>query len=707
MHGGDIYFTEEKLLDVSANINPFGIPESVMTAIRDALPEIVHYPDREQRKLRKAIADYHKIPEDWIICGNGGADVLFRTVQTIRPGHALIPVPTFTEYEKALQENSCHVTHWKMEMPDFSITEKLLPELEKNNYDFLVLCNPNNPTGLCIERDLLLEILKICRERHIFVLLDECFFDMTDLHAEEFSMIREIQDFPNLFILKSLTKLYAIPGLRSGYGICSDPELIRSIRATGQPWSVNTLASAAGCAILEQGESYRISFLEFLEQERNFLAGELKQFNFNVWDSRANYLFFQAKQYPDLDQKLLTDKILIRHCDSYPVLDKSYYRIAVRTHEENLYLLNALKKLKHAKSIMIMGTMSSAGKSFVTAGLCRIFHQDGYKTAPFKSQNMALNSYITQDGSEMGRAQVMQAEAAGILPDVRMNPILLKPTSEKGSQIIVNGKVFDSMTAKEYYQHKQEFVPVIQDAYESLAQEYDVIVLEGAGSPAEINLKQVDIVNMGMAEISDSPVILVGDIDRGGVFASLYGTIALLDAHEKSRIKGMVINKFRGDPEILEPGLKMLEELTGIPVLGVLPYTELDLDDEDSLSERLSKHTIRQNAVLDIAVIKFPRISNFTDFKILESLEHISVRYVSGLQELQNPDLILLPGTKNTISDLLWMRQNGLEAGILKAHEKGTVLFGICGGYQMLGKNLSDPEQIEQGGTVRGMGLCN
>ena len=362
---------------------------------------------------------------------------------------------------------------------------------------------------------------------------------------------------------------------------------------------------------------------------------------------------------------------------------------------------------KSAKSIMIMGTMSSAGKSFVTAGLCRIFYQDGYKTAPFKSQNMALNSYITKDCLEMGRAQVMQAEAAGILPDVRMNPILLKPTSENGAQIIVNGKVFDSMTAKEYYQHKQEFVPVIQDAYESLAQEYDVIVLEGAGSPTEINLKQVDIVNMGMAEISDSPVILVGDIDRGGVFASLYGTIALLEEHEKKRIKGMIINKFRGDPEILNPGLRMLEDLTGIPVLGVLPYTILDLDDEDSLSERLSKHTVKQNAILDIAVIQFPRISNFTDFKILESIENISVRYVSRLQELQNPDLIILPGTKNTIADLLWMRQNGLEAGILKAHEKGAVIFGICGGYQMLGKTLSDPDQIEQGGEVRGMGLCN
>ncbi|MDE6658348.1 MAG: cobyric acid synthase, partial [Oscillospiraceae bacterium] len=339
----------------------------------------------------------------------------------------------------------------------------------------------------------------------------------------------------------------------------------------------------------------------------------------------------------------------------------------------------------------------------------RVFYQDGYKTAPFKSQNMALNSYITENHLEMGRAQVMQAESAGIKPDIRMNPILLKPTSEKGSQIILNGEVFGNMNAKEYYQKKQEFIPYIKNAYESLAQDYDIIVLEGAGSPAEINLKEVDIVNMGMAKISNSPVILVGDIDRGGVFASLYGTVALLDEQEKKLIKGFIINKFRGDVEILKSGLTMLENLTGIPVLGVLPYADLDLDDEDSLSERLFKHEIKQNALLDIAIIQFPRISNFTDFQALERIESISVRYVSKLQELQNPDMIILAGTKNTISDLLWLRQNGLESGILKAHEKGCVIFGICGGFQMLGNKISDIDCIEtqQGGAVRGLQLLD
>lgn len=354
MHGGDIYFTEEKLLDFSANLNPFGVPEVVMTAIQGALPEIVHYPDREQRKLRRAIAEYHKIPQDWIICGNGGADVLFRTVQAIRPAHALIPVPTFTEYEKALRENSCEVTHWAMKLPDLKITEDLIPELKTNDYDFLVLCNPNNPTGLCIDRELLFRILELCRERNIFILLDECFFDMTTPDAENFSMIRHLQEFRNLLILKSMTKLYAIPGLRLGYGICSDPELIRAIRQIGQPWSVNTLASVAGCAILEHGEASRVQFLEFLEQEREFLAGELRKLNFQVWDSRANYIFFKIKnnfnnsknfKNFNLNQQLLEHHILIRNCDSYPLLDESYDRIAVRTHAENLYLLECLREI--------------------------------------------------------------------------------------------------------------------------------------------------------------------------------------------------------------------------------------------------------------------------------------------------------------------------------------------------------------------------
>ncbi len=358
-----------------------------------------------------------------------------------------------------------------------------------------------------------------------------------------------------------------------------------------------------------------------------------------------------------------------------------------------------------AKAIMIQGTTSNAGKSLLCAGLCRIFKQDGYTVAPFKSQNMALNSYITQDGLEMGRAQVMQAEAAGVPPDVRMNPVLLKPTSDEGSQVIVNGEVRGNMGAREYFAHKTELIPDIMHAYDSLSQEYDIIVIEGAGSPAEINLKSQDIVNMGMAKLAKAPVLIVGDIDRGGVFAALAGTMLLLEEDEKKLVKGTVINKFRGDPSILEPGLRQLEQIVRVPVAGVIPYLHIDVDDEDSLTDRFERKP--QNALIDIAVIRFPRISNFTDFNPLEYVDGVGVRYVGSVGELGRPDLVILPGTKNTMADLVWLRESGLEASVLKYAAEGFPVLGVCGGYQMLGVSLADPYGVEHGGKMAGMGLLS
>ena len=356
-----------------------------------------------------------------------------------------------------------------------------------------------------------------------------------------------------------------------------------------------------------------------------------------------------------------------------------------------------------AKTIMIQGTMSNAGKSLLTAGLCRIFRQDGYRVAPFKSQNMALNSYITSEGLEMGRAQVMQAEAAGIEPSVLMNPILLKPTNDTGSQVIVNGEVLGTMSARDYFKYKKNLVPDIMKAFRALAEKNDIIVIEGAGSPAEINLKTDDIVNMGMAKMADAPVLLAGDIDRGGVFAQLYGTVELLEPEERKRIRGLIINKFRGDKTILDPGIEMLEEKCGIPVVGVAPYLDIQVEDEDSLTERFDRG--QETGLIDIAVIRIPRISNFTDFNPLESIPGVSLRYVKHTSDLKNPDVIILPGTKNTMEDLRWLRESGMEALILKAADRGTLIFGICGGYQMLGETLSDPHGVEAGGSMRGMGL--
>ncbi|MBE6908492.1 MAG: cobyric acid synthase [Ruminococcaceae bacterium] len=360
--------------------------------------------------------------------------------------------------------------------------------------------------------------------------------------------------------------------------------------------------------------------------------------------------------------------------------------------------------MRRAKCIMVQGTMSGVGKSLLCTALCRIFRQDGYRVAPFKSQNMALNSGVTRDGLEIGRAQIAQAEAAGVEPDARMNPILLKPSSDTGSQVIVNGRARMHMSAADYMAYKRVLIPEVLAAYESLASEHEIVVIEGAGSPAEINLRENDIVNMGLAELVDAPVLLAGDIDRGGVFAQLYGTVALLEADERARVRGLIVNKFRGDEALLRPGLRQIEEKTGAPVLGVVPYLRAELDDEDSLAPRLSVR--KTDKPIDIAVIRLPHISNFTDFTPLEQHGQLGVRYVNDPEALQAPDCIILPGTKSTVDDLLWLRRNGLEERICALAAAGTPVLGVCGGYQMLGEELRDPSGVESDTqALCGMGL--
>lgn len=372
--------------------------------------------------------------------------------------------------------------------------------------------------------------------------------------------------------------------------------------------------------------------------------------------------------------------------------------------------------------LMVQGTASSAGKSLLVTALCRIFSNAGLNVCPFKSQNMSLNSYVTSEGLEMGRAQVLQAQAARIEPSVLMNPILLKPTTNRKSQVIIKGKPYQNMDAVEYFQFKPQLKPMIQKMYQKLEAEHDVVVIEGAGSPAEINLQEDDIVNMGMAAIADAPVLLVADIDKGGVFAAIYGTVMLLEPHVRKRIKGVIINKFRGDPSILQSGLDKIEELTNIPVIGVLPYmTTVQLDEEDSAIDFKVKSPLtpvyergelkksafeRGEAKIDLCVIKLPRMSNFTDFEPFRFDEDVNVRYILSPQELGEADILIIPGSKNTIEDLRWLKRAGFQQ-FLPLY-KGIV-FGICGGYQMLGEKIVDEEgwEVNRGEVEEGFRMFN
>ncbi|MDW7615679.1 cobyric acid synthase [Peribacillus simplex] len=362
-----------------------------------------------------------------------------------------------------------------------------------------------------------------------------------------------------------------------------------------------------------------------------------------------------------------------------------------------------------ARSIMIQGTSSDVGKSLICTAFCRVFSNKGLRVVPFKSQNMALNSYVTLDGGEIGRAQGVQAEAARITATTDMNPILLKPKKDMVSEVIVHGKHFLDMNAKSYRnQFVQEAMPIIRKSVEKLQDEYDIIVLEGAGSPAEINLKDRDIANMRMAKLADAAVILVADIDRGGVFASIIGTLALLDKDERDCVKGIIINKFRGMRELLDDGIDWVEKETGIPVLGVLPYLDVNIEAEDSLalSSLRFKKPKKAEFPIDVAVLRFPRISNFTDVDPFFDEPGVGVRLVGSVHELGNPDLLILPGTKNTMEDLEWMKSVGLDGAINELREQGTVIFGICGGFQMLGTKLFDPDAVEGNGeNAEGLSL--
>jgi cobyric acid synthase CobQ/L-threonine-O-3-phosphate decarboxylase len=723
-HGGHIDrlaaeagINPEDILDFSANINPLGPPEWLRSVVSSALERLVHYPDPHCAALRTAVAERYAVPPETVIVGAGSSELIYLLPRALDLSEAVIPAPSYSDYLTACEAAKVKTrVIVSREEDEFAIDLERL-EVSLRGGELVFLASPNNPTGLLLD-DARLRRLMRDRPRTVFV-MDEAFSDFVEGAG---SLIRDRP--PNCAVLVSMTKIFAVPGLRLGFAV-ADPELIRRIERLRPWWSVNSLAQEVGVAALRDAE-YVERTKQFVSLERRRLSGALRGFpRLKVFPGHANFIlarvdkpFFDAQ---DLRDALLRQGIAIRLCGNFHGLDARYFRVAVRAKEENDVLIEAMGRIlgasakprkRRVPAIMIQGTCSNAGKSVLTAALCRIMLQDGFRPAPFKAQNMSLNSFVTNTGGEMGRAQVTQAAACRLDPDVRMNPVLLKPNSDTGSQVIVMGKPAASMDTVAYTAFKVELFQTVKDAYDSLASEHDVMVIEGAGSPAEINLKSHDIVNMRMAQYAGAPVLLAGDIDRGGVFASFVGTMELLSEDERRIVKGFLINKFRGDASLLTPALEYTLRHTGRSVLGVVPFIhDLGLPDEDSVSFKSGVYD--RDATLakevDIVVVDLPHISNFTDFDALKQEPDVRVRIVTRVEDVGIPDAIILPGSKNVVGDLAYLRSKGFDAKLreLTIAEK-TEIVGVCGGFQMLGRRIADPFGLESGvGEVHALGLLD
>ncbi len=720
-HGGNFHEMarnnqDKNIIDFSANINPLGPPDWLRSLISSTLEKVVHYPDPANSEFIQAIAEYTGIKNELIVAANGTTELLYLVARILPVKRALIPVPSYIDYIKAAKLGKLEVATYTLpESENFELRlDKFKSSIEKD--DLVIIGTPNNPTGITSDRD---QLLSLAAEfPTVIFLFDEAFLDFS---GEGLSLAGCA---PNIITLNSMTKFYAVPGLRIGYGIFPR-KIAELVRENLPPWTVNSLAQAIGVKALRD-LGYQCQTRKVCKRLRTDLIDKLSFFHeLHVYGGSANYLLLKIKKGGDNTELVnfcIDHGLMIRSCDNYRGLDSSFIRIAVRTEKENAYLLNVLSKFygriktkngrkRSSRAIMFQGTSSDAGKSIMTAALCRILYQDGVKVAPFKSQNMSLNSFVTLQGDEMGRAQVVQAQAARLDPDCRMNPILLKPNSDTGSQIIVKGKSVGNMSVLGYNAYKPEGWRAVCESFDSLAAEYDVVVLEGAGSPGEVNLKADDIVNMKMAHYAEAPVILVGDIDRGGIYASFVGTMEVLAEWERRLIAGFIVNKFRGQASLLDSAHRYVKNHTGREVMGVIPYlADLGLPEEDSVSFKkgiFNRERERKDSV-DIVVINLPHISNFTDIEPFLDEPDVNIRIASKISEVGSPQAIIIPGSKNVIHDLLFLKSEGFEEIIRKNRKNGCEIVGICGGYMMLGNTILDPHQIEStAGQIQGLGYLD
>ena len=739
-HGGNVHKLAERagvrpgdLVDFSASINPLGPPSWLAEEIASSLADVVHYPDPEAADLTLAACERYKVWPTQALAGNGASELLPAVCNlAARMGHkrAIIPVPAYVDVDRC-----CRLAGLSVETLTCRAQDLFAPDLERlagmltpAAPAVVMLTSPNNPTGVVIPARHVRDLAKAFPDS-LFV-VDESFADFVpgienegtgrepDVADGAGRLVRLRPD--NVIVLSSLTKFYALPGLR--LGLCfGAPETMARLRRRLPAWNVGTLAQRVGARALRDLD-YQQRTVREVASLREALTNELREIpGLRVFPGKANFLLCRLDRVGmtarPLFERLLSEGLALRLCANFEGLDDSYFRIAVRTRDENARLVDALGrfsgivkpqppvKTRRVPAVMIQGTCSNAGKSVLAAGLCRIFLEDGFDVAPFKSQNMSNNSAVTPDlgagAGEIGRAQATQAQACRLTPDVRMNPVLLKPTGDTGSQVVILGRPVGQMNVQQYHAYKPEAWRAATQAYDSLAAEHGLMVLEGAGSPAEVNLKHQDIVNMAMARHAGAKVLLVGDIDRGGVFAALSGTFDILDPEERALVVGHVLNKFRGDASILTPALDFLYRRTGRPVLGVVPWLQdLALPEEDSLGIRntVADQSCKRPDALDIAVVVPQRISNFNDLDPLAAEPDVRLRLVHDVRHLapegHAPDAVILPGSKNTIEDMRALRGAGFAAA-LRALPDSTSIIGICAGLQMLGTRVDDPLGLE------------
>ncbi|TGM98519.1 cobyric acid synthase [Leptospira dzoumogneensis] len=729
LHGGNLFRMADiagvdpaEILDFSSNLNPLGFPDWVRPLINSRISDLIHYPDPNYTKARISLEKHWNIPREEIVFGNGASELIHILPKIKHFDLAVIAQPSYIDYRKSLKLAGLQIQEILLQKgSDFELNhEELIQILQKDpNKQILVLLgHPNNPTGKLLNRE---KILKIASDhKNSFFVIDESFIDFVpgDISFRNFRS-------ENLAVLWSLTKILALPGLRIGL-LLADPKIASGISELLPSWSLNSLSAS----ILEkfgEDQDFLSKTKEKIPEWKNIFKNGLEDLGiFRVYDTHTNFILLEFSDpkgnVQELENLLLKEfKIGVRNCGNFKGLENNYIRIAIKTQEENEILIRSFRsifkkdpkasKTKKVKpSLMLQGTASNVGKSILATAFCRIFTQDGFKVAPFKSQNMALNSFVTYEGAEIGRAQALQAQACKIRADYRMNPILLKPSSEKDSQVILNGKPVEAMDFRDYMKFKLSAFDEVKKSYDSLSEEFDMVVLEGAGGVSEVNLKDKDIVNMRMAEYAKAKVLLIGNIDHGGVFGSFVGAMETMSEWERKLVSGFLINRFRGIKSLLDPGIKYLEETTRKNVFGIVPFlNDLRLPEEDSLEFKSGSlsDTSPLGDRIDILLIDTPRISNHTDLDPLRIEPDVRVRIARKKEEIGNPDVLILPGSKNVITDINYLKESGISETILNFHKEGkTEIIGICGGYQMLGESIHDPFQIESNlGSAEGLNL--